>query len=696
MLRRRLNVVRHHWPTVLLFVVGLCATFVVRSALSRTILTKDTIRFTTATERTAHEITVRVDAHVELLRAVAALLTVEPNLDARALDRFVGQIGLQSKFPGVESIAFARAGTNAASDLVADPISREAMARARDTGSPAATGSLQRPPRFHIYFPVYDGALPPNSADRAARLRGFVYATFSPDRLFTGTFGATAQPRPFVTYALFDGDAAPQNLLFRSELFPAEARFAGAKSFDVYGRQWTAVVRSMPSMDDASSQELVDDVFAAGVLLTVVLTALIAMQTQARRRVERSEKRVQHLLRNERSLREESERVGRVKDEFLATLSHELRTPLNAIVGWSRLMSDPELPQDVHGRALEAVQRNAQVQSQLIGDLLDMSRIISGKVLLDMKVVDPVEIVEAAVTVVRPTAEAKGLVLDAQIDGTVPPLRGDAARLQQILWNLLNNAMKFTPSGGHVTVHVRRSDADVVIAVADTGAGIEESFLPHVFERFRQADASTTRQHGGLGLGLSIVKNLVEMHGGTIAAASAGPGRGSTFTVSLPACSRAPVSHAAPRHPTAALDAHHALLGRRILVVDDDADARELLNVLLLSSGATVLLASSAAEALRRMEVEGATIDLVLSDLGMPQMDGLELLRRLRTLPAARGGAVPAVAVSAYARSEDRLAAVDAGYQLHISKPYDPEELIAVCASAISSQPAQAPPAPMA
>jgi CheY-like chemotaxis protein len=276
----------------------------------------------------------------------------------------------------------------------------------------------------------------------------------------------------------------------------------------------------------------------------------------------------------------------------------------------------------------------------------------------------------------------------------VRPVRADAARLQQVLWNLLNNAMKFTPSGGRVTVELRPADGHVQMVVSDTGAGIDAAFLPHVFERFRQADASTTRQHGGLGLGLSIVKSLVELHGGSIVAASAGIGRGATFTVSLPACHRAVSGHDGD-------DASHTpgvrqqLEGSRILVVDDDRDARELIDVVLRGAGARVIGAESAEEALRQLAAARGGFDLILSDLGMPTVNGFELLRRVRSLPPAEGGVIPAVAVSAYARAEDCAAALAAGFQLHVSKPYEPDELIAACATAISQSaelPASRPP----
>jgi signal transduction histidine kinase/CheY-like chemotaxis protein len=387
-----------------------------------------------------------------------------------------------------------------------------------------------------------------------------------------------------------------------------------------------------------------------------------------------------YLLEAERAARAEVERVGMMKDEFLATLSHELRTPLNAILGWADMLLSRVTASDDR-RGLETIARNARLQAQLIEDLLDMNRIISGKVRLDVQRLDVTAIVDAALDSIRPSAEAKQLRLRKTLDPSAGPVFGDPQRLQQIVWNLLSNSVKFTPKGGRIDLLLRRVNSHVEIRVADSGIGIAPDFLPHVFERFRQADSSTTRKHGGLGLGLSIVKHLVELHGGTVAAQSAGDKQGATFIVKLPI--RAIHDDDDTAHPTARSSAIREipfeLTGVRALVVDDDRDARELLGTVLGSAGAITILAGSASEALAI--VAERSLDVIISDIGMPERDGYQLMRAIRALPPERGGKTPAVAVTAFARSEDRTRALMAGYQVHLAKPIEPHELVVTVAS---------------
>jgi PAS domain S-box-containing protein len=391
------------------------------------------------------------------------------------------------------------------------------------------------------------------------------------------------------------------------------------------------------------------------------------------------------LLMAERAAREEAERVVRMKDEFLATLSHELRTPLSAMLGWAQLLRRRSMSAEDTAAGLEAIERNAKAQQKLIDDLLDMSRIISGKVRLDMQRVHLPEVVDAALDVVRPMAEAKRVALVQTIDRGAPALIGDPGRLQQVLWNLLINAIKFTPSGGKVEVVLRQIDSQLELQVCDTGSGVPKDFLPHMFDRFRQFDSSTTRVHGGLGLGLSIVKSLVELHGGTVAAHSEGVGRGATFTVTLPiaavepAPAREPVVNGTLENAIAAIDRNVPTLhGLKVLVVDDEADARALLHRILSEYGAKVLTASNAGDALECLLRERPTI--IVSDIGMPHTDGYALIGQIRALPPEFGGRTPAIALTAFARAEDRRRALVAGFQLHLAKPVDPEALVLACA----------------
>ena len=393
------------------------------------------------------------------------------------------------------------------------------------------------------------------------------------------------------------------------------------------------------------------------------------------------------LLDRERSARAEAERSSQMKDEFLATLSHELRTPLTAILGWSQVLRRGSRSPDDLSRGLETIERNARAQAQLIEDLLDMGRITSGKVLLDMRQLAPATVVDAAMDAVRPAAEAKGIRLERHFTAA-GLVAGDASRLQQVVWNLLTNALKFTPRGG--TVHVATSDSNghVDIAVSDSGVGIRPEFLPYVFERFRQADASTTRRHGGLGLGLSIVKHLVEQHGGTVTAASPGEGLGASFTVRLPRATGEVRAQRLPAPPHSVVLPPpdlglRDLRGLKVLLVDDESDARELISRILRDCNAAVQTAANAAEALSLARSE--RFELLLTDIGMPELDGFDLLSRLRALGPARGGTLPAIALTAFARPEDRLRALEAGFLDHVAKPVEPSEMIATISRVASA-----------
>ena len=409
----------------------------------------------------------------------------------------------------------------------------------------------------------------------------------------------------------------------------------------------------------------------------MVSASKIARDITDKKRIERE---LEHLLDAERNARAEAQRVNQLKDEFLATLSHELRTPLNAIMGWAQLMGLGSMNEDEMKEAGRAIERNAQTQKQLIEDLLDMSRIISGKLLLDVQQLEPVSVVETAIETIRPSAAVKEIRIEKILDPLAGPISGDPARLQQVVWNLLSNAVKFTPKGGKIQVRLEQVNSHIEVSVSDTGQGIDPEFLPHLFERFRQADASTTRKHGGLGIGLAIVKEIVELHGGTVRAKSAGEGKGAAFVVILPilALKNGPKRY----HPTAANDAPVDiglidLSGLKILFVDDEADARGLVKRLLEECGAQVTLAENAAQALdAASECEP---DVIISDIGMPEVDGYEFLRKLRMKndPAAKA---PAIALTAFARSEDRTRALQAGYINHVSKPIEPSELLATIA----------------
>ncbi len=382
----------------------------------------------------------------------------------------------------------------------------------------------------------------------------------------------------------------------------------------------------------------------------------------------------------ERAAREQAELASRAKEEFLATVSHELRTPLTAILGWTRLLQGGKLDAAAAARALDTVDRNARLQTRLIDDILDVSRIITGKLRVETTPLDLAPVVEAATLALRPAADAKGVTLELAPDRGARELRvrGDAARLQQVVWNLVSNAVKFTPRGGRVTVRLGVDREQAVLEVRDTGPGIRADFMPYLFDRFRQADSSSTRAHGGLGLGLAIVRHILELHGGTIRASSDGPDTGSVFVVRLPLTSEAPLARGPGRTQVAA----DALAGVRVLLVDDAEDARELIVMALESYGAHVTAVESAEDAL--VALARRETDVLISDIGLPGADGYALMQKVRALPPAEGGDIPAAALTAYVGAEDGRRALAAGYHRHIAKPVDPAELALTIAGLVT------------
>ena len=392
----------------------------------------------------------------------------------------------------------------------------------------------------------------------------------------------------------------------------------------------------------------------------------------------------ERLLSLERLSRERAEEANRLKDEFLAVVSHELRSPLNAIMGWASLLQARDLDEQT-SRAIETIQRNAQTQNQLIGDLLDVSRIVSGQLRLNIRPFELASVIRAAIEVIRPSAEAKSILIDTLLDPSAGPVTGDPDRLQQVFWNLLSNAVKFTTVGGRIQIRLQRVNSHAELTVSDTGKGIDRKLLPHIFERFRQGDSTTTREYGGLGLGLAIVRHLVELHGGVVHAHSAGEGKGAEFVVELPvsltARRAAPIDRPAaePSLGESLGGTMPVLDGLRVLFVDDEPDAREVVTATFRETGAEISTAGDVEEALRLLE--SFKPNILISDIAMPAHDGYELIRRVRVLPPDKGGKIPAIALTAFVRAQERLKVLSAGYQRHVPKPLQPLELAIVVAS---------------
>jgi signal transduction histidine kinase/DNA-binding response OmpR family regulator len=413
----------------------------------------------------------------------------------------------------------------------------------------------------------------------------------------------------------------------------------------------------------------------------------LSMEIAVRKQAEEERSR---LLVRERAARAEAEAANRNKDEFLATLSHELRTPLTAILGWSHLLRSNKLNGNETGRAIDTIERNAKSQSQLIDDLLDVSKIITGKLQIDRAVVDLANVIDAAHDAMRPAAEAKEIRFALSIEPAKSMVMGDQNRLQQVFWNLFSNAVKFSPRGGEVRVTASRENGAVHVSVADDGIGVTKEFLPFIFDRFRQADGSTTREHGGLGLGLAIVRHLMDLHQGSVEVHSEGKNRGATFTITLPVMP----SGASPAGATAdtfllqktqtqPFDSAEALQGLRVLVVDDEPDARDLLSTILKRCGSDVRCSESAADAMQAFSEWEP--DLLISDIGMPNEDGYTFIKKVRQLDSNRAQTIPAVALTAYATDEDRMRALEAGFQTHVAKPIEPEDFVSSIAAVLTS-----------
>jgi signal transduction histidine kinase/CheY-like chemotaxis protein len=678
--------------------------------------------FFTDAQQIRRQIQAGLTSYIEVVRAGAVLMSADNEISGTEFRRFVDGLELPERYPGMEGIGFAQCvrrqdlrrvlrlfdldGTtirlwpaasrpqycptvflqpstpsNKASigfDLSSEEPLATAMMRARDTGEPMVSRKLvtlavwEKGWRGNVvlFIPVYRFAASLRTIEaRRAALIGFVFSPFHSERVLQDIVTARS---PSVAFEVYDApEAEPATLLGQSDTPTSSVRYESTGSVDVAGRDWMVGVKALGAgvsiVPQAAWQALVGGVILSFMLFVITRAQVRAWETAARHEAE--------LRASAEALREsesQAQAANRAKDEFLATLSHELRTPLNVVLGWVSMLRQGSVRHERLSHALDIIERNAQHQAELIDDLLDVSRIITGKMRLELRPLAYAPVLAAVVESLRPSADAKGVELHTPSLQEAFALRGDPDRLHQITWNLLANAIKFTPSGGHVYIELERDSRYVTLTVRDTGIGIPPQFMPHVFERFRQADSSTTRTHSGVGLGLAIVRHLVELHGGRIMAKSDGAGKGATFIMELPSMAVATASTStAPLAAFAALPTPR-LDGVRVLVVDDDPNTRELLSEALGTTGARVKAADSARDALEQLHSDG--IDVIVSDIAMPGEDGFWLMQHIRALPGELGR-TPAIALTALARSEDRARALEVGFQMHLPKPVQLGEL---------------------
>jgi len=704
---------------VLAYGLSIAVSWYLSSTAADTAEDRARVEFDADAQQTRRQIQAGLNSYFEVVRAGAVLLSADNEINGSEFRRFVAGLQLRERYPGLEGIGFAQCvggrslrrllraidldgnqvrvwpeglraehcptlflepvdQRNRAAlgfDLASEPDLAATLDKARDSGE--ATASAKLPSLavretgwrgdFVLVVPVYRPGAVNTVAGRRRAFMGFVFSPFNSEQLLQDM---VASAPPSIALAVYDGPVpAAERLLSARAGRAINGRWATSDSVQIGGRQWLVDIVAL-DQPAAMTPPAARQTLIVGVALSFLLFFIIAALVHAWEKAARQEGELRAAAEALHQSEAQARAANLAKDEFLAMLSHELRTPLNVVLGWVSMLRNGSVQGDRRGEALGIIERNARHQAELIEDLLDVSRIVNGKLRVRLGPVSMTPIVSAVVDSLRPSAETKGVAISMTAAGTPPSIRGDADRLHQIAWNLLSNAIKFTPPGGRATVDLTYDPSTVTLAIRDTGVGIAPEFLPHVFERFRQADSSSTRAHGGVGLGLSIVHHLVELHGGTITVASEGRDRGTTVVLTLPALV-SPFADSAPL-PLAPPQTTTRLDGRRVLVVDDDPGALDLLVEALAAAGASVSSASSARRALEQLATSGA--DVVVSDIAMPDEDGFWLMHRIRELPGERSR-TPAIALTALARKEDRARVMEAGYQLYLTKPVHLGEL---------------------
>jgi signal transduction histidine kinase/ActR/RegA family two-component response regulator len=715
------------------FAIGCALSVAAYSYLSNAAVEAAEIRarsqFIADAQQMRRQIQTGVSSYIEVARATAVLLSSENEINGFEFGRYVRRLELKERYPAIEGIGFAQcidardvarvlrslaldgtprtiwpdtagsrrcpvlffdAGDGSGSrmlgfDLDADPRLSAAMHEARDSGEPALARSSALPAevgggdergKLFVFIPVYRSPAPRDVAARRRALVGFVFSPLDAARLFNHVVQVTM---PSVTYEVFEGALAAPATSLGGHPATSPVSYQSLERVDVGGHQWLVNV-SLLAHDTTMVPEEAERALFAGLLVSFMLFLVTRAQARAWEIAARHEADLRSSAEALKEREAQAHAANRAKDEFLATLSHELRTPLNVVLGWVGMLRHGVLSQERAADALEIIERNARQQAALIDDLLDVSRIITGKLRLNQRLLELGPLVTSVADALRPGADAKGVTLQVAEAPSPSTVMGDPDRLRQAIWNLLANAVKFTPGGGRVSVTLERAEHHLTLRIRDTGIGIAPEFIPRVFERFAQADSTTTRAHSGVGLGLAIVRELVELHGGSVRAHSDGPDRGAEFVITVPN------AVAAPELPTplssAATDAPR-LDGVRVLLIDDDPNTLEMLIEALRTSGAEVSAASSARDALETLQE--AQPHVIVSDIAMPGEDGLWLIKRIRQL-SAPAGATPAIALTALARKEDRTRAIEAGFQMHLAKPVRVADLQTVVAALAAEQ----------
>jgi signal transduction histidine kinase/CheY-like chemotaxis protein len=711
----------HRTVPYALFVIGctlaLAAHWYISTSATSSAEMRQRSEFLTDAQQLRRQIQTGVNSYIEVVRAAAVLLSSETELNGAEVTRFVGRLQLRERYPAIEGIGFAqcvrsrdvnrvlralaldgdrvrlwpdtqraercpviffdsaarRASRMRGFDLASNEGLRLAMAAARDSGQPTLSRQLplepaarENHPHTVVFIPVYRLTAPDSVEARRRSLVGYILSPFNPHRLLEHVVDLTA---PSIALAVYDTEPGTTPVLLGgTEAAEAGALYESAEPVRVGEREWLVSVKSVGDGVSVVPEEA-RRALLGGLLLSVMLFLVTRAQARAWESAARHEAELRASAEALKEREAQASAANRAKDEFLATLSHELRTPLNVVLGWVGMLRHGALSTERAKQALEIIERNARQQAGLIDDLLDVSRIITGKLRLNLRTMEFGPIVSAVAESLRPSAEAKGVTLRVGTIAEPSTILGDPDRLRQTVWNLLSNAVKFTPPGGSISVDLTTQQRELCLVVRDTGVGIEPEFLPHVFERFRQADSTTTRTHGGVGLGLAIVRELIELHGGTVRAASNGSNLGAEFIVTIPTAAPA-VRPSKVRSPARAMTPR--LQGIHVLVVDDDPSTLDMLSEALHIGGAQVTSASSARGALECLDM--APPDVIVSDIAMPGEDGLWLIQQVRARPGRTAG-TPAVALTALARKEDHMRALEAGFQKHMAKPVRLEDL---------------------